>query len=140
MLPYGKFNLKKKRPLSNQGICLDVKSPRSAKYRLAVKIGKKSWEKNLKNKVKKPKRYYLTCLKIWVFLRILKNFHLRLTLKNPQKLRWGWEQHLWGWDWNSWVLLHGRNRGFLRIKPKKTLKFWGEDEASIFEEFYHPTV
>ena len=39
------------------------------------------------------------------------------------------------------VLRFFRQKGlrFFEDKTSKTLKFQGEDEASIFEEFYHPS-
>ena len=75
------------------------------------KINKKDW------------KILLTCLKIWGFSRIVENFHLRLTLKNPQKLRWGWGQHFWGWGWKFWGFLGRKDWGFLRIKPQKPSNF-----------------
>ena len=45
-------------PLSNQGICLDVKSPRSAKYGLAYKIRNKKVEKRIWKRKKKRGRIF----------------------------------------------------------------------------------
>ena len=65
---------------------LIIHPQKSSKYEVRMRLRflrfLRNPRKTSKNLLKKTEKYHETCLKIGGFLKILKNFHLRLTLKN----------------------------------------------------------